>query len=158
MHHQPLPKSDQRIETLKLNIYFNYYESICVIWKIYQHGNLKHSVTDLCIMRHVSSKKIPCAERLRAAVIKTCSPQQYIPLTDHKWTESAKLSTFLFIPPSFSLPPGPELLHLVSKLRMCFLGTVLRRSHAVFTTPLTREEKGRPGSSEEATNTIQDAA
>lgn len=96
-------------------------------------------------MRHIFSRKLSSAERLQAAVVKTCSPQQYIPLTDNKCTESAKLSPFLFIPPSFSLPLGPELLHLVSKLRMCFLGTVLRRSHAVFTTPLAREEKARPG-------------
>ena len=46
---------------------------------------------------------------------------------------------------------GPELLRLVSKLQMCFLGTVLRRSHAALTTPLAREEK-------KAANTIQEAA
>lgn len=103
---------------------------------------------DIHIMRHIfsnKSKRISCTERLQAAVVKSCAPQQFIPLTDNKCTKSAKLSTFLFTPPTFSLPLGPELQHLVSKLQMCFLGTVLRRSHAVFTTPLTREEKGWTG-------------
>lgn len=50
---------------------------------------------------------------------------------------------FLSIPPSFFPPPAQKLLHSVSKVKMCFLGTVLRRSHTVFMTPLAREEKGR---------------
>lgn len=33
---------------------------------------------------------------------------------------------------------GPELWHSVSKRLMCFLGTVLQRSHTEFTTPLAR--------------------
>lgn len=62
---------------------------------------------------------------------------------DNRWTFSNLHCAVSLQLSKFLSPFRPKLPHLVSKLQMCFLGTVLRRSHAVFTIPLAQEEKGR---------------